>query len=89
MGFLEHPKFSIGGFSGKRVGYPLAVVSLALIPAHFYISCEASSAVACMGLIVFGLTGVFSLAVPRGTPQRFRPLAFASVALVGHMLCTH
>lgn len=82
-------KFSIGGFSGKRVGYVLAFVSFALVPTHFYVSCEASGAVAGIGLIAFLLTGVLSFIVPRGTPHRFRPLAFTFFALVAHTLCTH
>ena len=89
MTIPEHPKFSICGFSGKRVGYVLAFVSFALIPAHFYISCEASGAVAGIGMILFLTTGILSFIVPRGTPQRFRAVAFVFIALIGHMLCTH
>jgi hypothetical protein len=89
MTIPEDLKLKVGGFSGKRVVYVLAFASLALIPAHFYISCQASGAVAGIGVIVLLLTGVLSFIVPSSTPHRFRPLAFAVLASFGHMLFTH
>jgi hypothetical protein len=89
MRIPEQLRFSLDGFSGKRVGSVLAVVSFALVPTHFYASCEESGAVAAIGLTLFFFTGFLSFLVPRGTPHRFQPFAFAFLALVGHMLCAH
>jgi hypothetical protein len=85
----EPLKFTVGGFSPKRVGYALALVSFALVPAHSYVSCEASGAINCIGVILFLITSLLSLTVQRGTPHRFRPLAWAFIAVVAHTLCVH
>ena len=89
MSITEHLKFTTFGFSGKRVGYVLSLVSFALIPSHFYISCEASSTVAGVAFVIFGVTIIFSLVNPRGTPHRLYPVATSFIALIGHTLCTH
>lgn len=89
MNIPEPLKFTFGGFSAKRVGYILGVTSFAFVPAHFYVSCEMSSFINCSGIILFLATTVLSFFVPRGTSDRFRPSAFAFLAVVAHMLCTH
>ncbi|EEF59017.1 hypothetical protein Cflav_PD2066 [Pedosphaera parvula Ellin514] len=89
MNVPEQIRISVGAFSGKRVGYALAFLSLTLVPAHFYISCEASDAVAGTSLIFFLLTVVLSFLVPRGTPHRFRPPALAFLAVIAHGFCAH
>lgn len=77
------------GFSGKRVGYALSIVSLALIPLHFFVSCEGSGIVAGMAFFIFGVTIIFSLVNPPGTLGRFYPIITSLIALIGHSLCTH
>jgi hypothetical protein len=89
MNINEHLRFTTLGFSGKRVGYILSLVSFALIPSHFFISCDASSAVAGIGFVIFGVTIIFSLVNPRGTPHRLYPVAMSLIALVGHTLNQH
>jgi len=89
MHIPEPLKFTIGGFSAKRVGYALAAASFAFVPAHFYVSCEVSALLSGFGMILLLATSAFSFVVPRGTPHRFRPLAFAFTAVIAHSLCTH
>ena len=89
MHIPEPLKFTIGGFSAKRVGYVLAVASFALVPAHFYVSCEMSGLTFGSGLILFLASSVLSFVIPRGTPHRFHPMALGFIAVVAHMLCTH
>ncbi|MGN6552303.1 MAG: hypothetical protein ACTHLW_01015 [Verrucomicrobiota bacterium] len=89
MNIPEHLKFTTRGFSGKRVGYILSLVSFALVPSHFYISCQTSGAVAGIAFVIFGVTIIFSLVNPQGTPHRLHPVALAFIALAGHTLCSH
>jgi len=89
MNISEHLQLSVVGFSTKRVGYALAFASFALVPAHFYVSCEASGAIASIGAMLFLVAGVLSFLSPRGTVNRFRPLEFAFIAIVVHMLSAH
>jgi hypothetical protein len=89
MEIPESLKFTWGGFSGKRVGYVFATGSFALVPAHSFVSCQVSSLICGFGIILFFATAVDSLIVPRGTEQRFRPMAYAFVATVVHSLFTH
>jgi hypothetical protein len=48
-----------------------------------------SGMVACISMIILLVTGILAFIVPRGTPYRFRAVAFAFFAFFGHMLCTH
>ena len=89
MNFTDHLKFSIGGFSAHRVAHVLAILSFGFVPVHFYVSCEASDATAGIGMILLIGSSVLSFLTPRGTPHRFRPIAFAFIAVIAHTLCTH
>ena len=89
MHIPEPLKFTLGGFSAKRVGYILAITSFAFVPGHFFVSCEMSGLLAVFGIISFLATTVLSFISPRGTPHRFRPLAFAFIAFIAHSLCSH
>jgi hypothetical protein len=48
-----------------------------------------SSVVGGFSIVLFLSTAVLSFLVPRGTPHRFRPLAFTFIAVVAHSLCAH
>jgi len=89
MSTPEPFKFSVGGFSVKRVGYALAVANFALVPAHFHVACDGSSEIAGIGIILSLITSLLSVFIPRGTPNRFRPLGLAIVAFVAHTICQH
>ena len=82
-------KFRLTGFTASHVGYALAACSVLLVPAHFYVSCEASGAVFDVSLVAFLITLALSLITPRTTPHRFSPVAFALFAVIAHMFCTH
>jgi hypothetical protein len=89
MTFTDHLKFSIVGFSAHRVAYVLAILSFGFVPGHFYVSCETSSAIAGIGMILLIGSLVLSFVTPRGTPHRLRPIALAFIAVIAHTLCTH
>ena len=89
MDIPESVRFTVGGFSGKRLGYVLAMGSFALVPAHSFASCEVSGLLCVFAVFLLMGTWIFSLMVPRGTEQRLRPVAWAFVALVVNSLCTH
>jgi len=89
MNIPEPLKFTIGGFSAKRVGYALVITNFAFVPAHFYVPCEVSGLICGFSIILFLASTVLSFIIPRGTPHRFRPLALGFLAVVAHSLCTH
>jgi hypothetical protein len=89
MAIPEHLRFALGGFSAKRVSYALAAMGFAFLPVHFYVSCEVSGLLAGFSIILFLITGVVSLIIPRGTEHRFRPLVWAFVAVLANSLCSH
>ena len=81
------PTFRV--FSAKRVGYLLAAVSFAFVPAHFYISCRMSGLVGIFSLVLLIITAGLSFLTPRGAQHRLRPMALTFIAVIAHMLCTH
>jgi hypothetical protein len=89
MSVPEPFKLTVRGFSSRRVGYVLAFLSFTFVPIHSYVSCEVSVLTFGLGLILFLAVLLLSLCVPRGEPNRFRPLAFAFFALVAHVFSTH
>jgi hypothetical protein len=89
MTIPEHLRFAVGGFSAQRVGYILAAVSFAFLSLHFYVSCEVSGLVAGFSIILFLTASLLALIIPRGTPHRFHPLAWALMAVLAHILCAH
>jgi|RhiMethySRZTD1v2_1073278.scaffolds.fasta_scaffold3777622_1 hypothetical protein len=89
MSVSEHLRFSVRGFSAKRVGYVLDALSFSLVPIHFRVPCEISGLLSGFGIILFFSTAVLTILVPRGTPKKFRPLGVAFVALLFNLLSTH
>lgn len=80
-------KWNMTGFSPRRVAWITAVMSLLLVPAHFYVSCDMSGRIAMSGYILLGITGVLSLADKTG--KKALPFGVAIVGIVAHTLCTH
>lgn len=89
MTIPEHLKFRLRRCTLCHVGYGLAAGSVLLVPAHFYISCEASGGVFGVSLVLLLVTLGLAFATPRTTARRFRPAAFALLAVVAHMFSTH
>lgn len=89
MNIPDQLKFSIKGFSGKRVGYVFAVMSFALVPVHFAVDCRVSGAIALMSFVLFLITGILSFFNPRGTVNRFLPLGLTLLGAVAHTLFMH
>jgi len=80
-------KWRATGFSPRRVAWTTAVLSLLLVPAHFYVSCYLSGRVAMAGIGLLAITGLLSLA--DRTENRAIPFMLAVAGIVAHMLCTH
>ena len=74
-------------FSARRMAWVTAVMSLLLIPGHFFVSCDLSGRLAMCGIGLVLITGMFSLADRTG--KKALPFGLAVVGLVGHTLCTH
>lgn len=69
--------------------YGLVIVSFALVPLHFFVSCQISGLINGLSVVLLLANAVLSCMIPRGVTQRFRPLAFSVLATVVHSLCVH
>jgi len=74
-------------FSPRRVAWATAILSVLLIPCHFFVSCDLSGRLAMSGIGLVFVTGIFSLADKTG--RKTLPFGLAVVGLIGHILCTH
>jgi hypothetical protein len=74
-------------FSPRRVAWVTAMLSVLLIPCHFFVSCDLSGRLAMSGIGLVFITGFFSLADKTG--KKALPFGLAVVGLIGHTLCTH
>jgi hypothetical protein len=77
----------ISGFAPHRVAWATAVLSLALVPAHFFVSCEMSSRLALSAFGLLAITGGLCLVGQRG--RSAAPFVLVVIGLLAHMLCTH
>ena len=89
MHLVEHFKFSVRGFSSKRMGYLLDLVSLGFVPVHLNSSCEQSEGIAGFAFIDLLAVLVLCLFTPRSDKHRFLPLAIGLLVFMLHMLFTH
>jgi hypothetical protein len=71
------------------MAYCLSVVSVFLVPMHFYVPCDLSAEVGGLGILLALSAGILPLFIARGTPGRFRPLSLALSALLAHLLSIH
>ncbi len=76
-------------FSGRRVAWVLCLYSALLFPAHFFVSCSGSSALACDAILLAALSVLFCLISPAKTPGRFDPAMFALGLFLLHALAMH
>ena len=83
------PKFAVRGFFTRGLAWSLAAINLAIVPAHFYVSCQESVVLAAVGMTLLLVTSLFSIVTPREIPHRFRPLAFALAAAFAHSISMH
>jgi hypothetical protein len=89
MEINEHLKFSLRGFSPKRMGYLLDLVSMGFVPVHMHVSCEQSGGIAAFAFFDMLTVLAFCLFTPRSTPRRFGPFALGLAVLVLHNLFAH
>ena len=82
-------KFSIKGFSAKRMAYLLDLVSLGFIYVHFSGSCEESEGISLFGLVDVLAVFVLCRFTPRSDPHRLLPLGFGLPIFLAHMLLVH
>jgi hypothetical protein len=81
-------ELNVRGFSPRRVAVITAILSLTLVPVHFYVSCQMSEKVAIAGMVLFLLAGGLAVADRGGKGAAF-PLVLAIVGFLAHGLCTH
>jgi hypothetical protein len=80
-------KWKLTGFSPHRVAWVSAILSLAMVPMHFYVSCEMSFRVSLCGVVLLVITG--GLALIDRSRKTAKPLMLAVIGLVAHMMCVH
>jgi len=79
--------WSITGFNPRRVAWMIAVLSLLLLPIHFYVPCEASAIVMMFGIALLFLTGFLEMADRSG--KKAGPFWLALVGVLAHVMCAH
>ena len=89
MQLMEHFKFSLRGFSPKRMAYLLDLVCLGFVPHHMSSSCEESAGLAGYALVNLLAVFVLCLFTPRSDSRRFLPFALGFYVLLMHSMCSH
>lgn len=89
MHIAEYLKFSISGFSPKRMGYLLDLVSLSFVPVHFIVSCKQSGGIACFAFFNILAVLILCLLTIRTDKQRFMPFVLGIFIIILHTLFTH
>ena len=89
MKTTEHPKFSILGFSPRRVAYSAVVLGFLTIPLQFTDDWRIGAAAFWFTVSLILFSGLLCLMLPRSTPKRFYPVVWLLIALIAHMLLTH
>jgi hypothetical protein len=89
MHIPQHFKFSVRGFSPKRTGYMLDLVSLGLVPVHSSVSCEQSGAIAGIAFFDMLVVLVLCLLTPRSDGRRFLPFVLGFFVFTLHSLFAH
>jgi hypothetical protein len=85
----NYPKFSVPGFSPKRVAYSAVVLGFLTIPLQFTDDWRIGAAAFWFTVSMILLSGVLCLMLPRGKPNRFYPVIWLLIALMVHMLLAH
>jgi len=89
MSITEHLKFSVRGFSPKRMAYLLDLMSVGFLPVHTFVSCEQSGGIAGFAFIDLLAVLVLCLFAPRSDSHRFSPFVLGFFILVFHSLFSH
>ena len=82
-------RFTIRGLSSKRMAYALSILTLFLLPVHFYVPCEVSAAVGGLGVLLALSAAILPVFSRRGVTSRFGPVPLAVFILVLHLLAIH
>ena len=83
MSIPQDLRFSVGGFSPKRMAYMLTACSLVLVPVHSWLPCEASEVLGGFALMVAVITRSSVLAHSAGRAAPVGPEGFRSGSVSG------
>ena len=89
MKVSEHLKFSATGFSPKRVAYLVAALGFVGIPLQFAADWRVGATACWFGVFVVFASTILCLLQPRGTQNRFHPVALSLIALILQSLFVH
>ncbi|CAN5710271.1 hypothetical protein BH09VER1_BH09VER1_44250 [soil metagenome] len=89
MNLPDPLKIKLRGFSSRRVAWVLCLVSAILLPANFYVSCNASGTIGADAVALAILAFLFCLISPAKTPGRFDPALFAFGLALLNALAMH
>lgn len=74
------PKFSVLGFSPRRVAYSAVVLGFLTIPLQFADNWRIGEAAYWFTASLILVSSLFCLMLPRGTPKRFYPVVWLLIA---------
>jgi hypothetical protein len=89
MSIPQDLRFSVGGFSAKRMAYILSGCSLSLVPAHSWLPCEGSEVLGGFAVVLALITALLCWLIPRDAPHRLAPRVLAVLAFLAHLASVH
>lgn len=89
MKVSEHLKFSVSGFSPKRVADVVAVLGFVGIPLQFAHDWRVGVLAGWFGVFVLFATAILCFMQPGGTSKKFHPFALSLIAFIGQLFFVH
>jgi hypothetical protein len=86
MNLLHDMRFSVRGFSAKRVAYLLASISAASLVLHFHCDHQTGSNLVAFALLTLLPLLILSLFTPRSDRRRFLPQLLGLVSFILHVV---
>ena len=89
MNFPRALKFTVLGFSPRRMAYILCALLFALVPLHSHFPCEASEALGGFALMMILIIGGLCWLIPQTVKDWWVPRVLAFIGFVAHLTMIH
>lgn len=84
MRIPEHLRFSLRGFSAKRMAYVLDLISVFLLPFHSHADYMGDAYIAAVAFALTLVALALGFLVPRSDTHRFDPFALGLIVFLVH-----
>jgi hypothetical protein len=86
MSVPEHSRFTVRGFSAKRMAYTLVIVSVLLLPFHTWADYRGDEYLAAVAFAFAVIALILGFRIPRNDRRRFLAFAVGLIVFVFHFL---